>query len=201
MVLRNFWTMLANSQGGIANLSRIAAGLGISVPTATRYLDLLEDLFLVRKLQPWSANIGKRLVRTPKIYIRDSGIAHTLLKIRNQEDLLGHPVLGGSWEGFIIENLIATLPSWVTPYYYRTAAGAEIDLVLEINHQTRIAIEIKRSLTPAVSRGFTTGCEDIQASHKYFVYPGLTSYVISKDVNVVPLVEMMGIVRKMVSNN
>lgn len=200
MVLRNFWTMLANSQGGIANLSRMAAGLGISVPTATRYLDLLEDLFLVRKLQPWFANIGKRLVRTPKIYIRDSGITHTLLKIRSLDELLGHPVLGGSWEGFIIENLIAMLPSWVTPYYYRTAAGAEIDLVLEINHKTRIAIEIKRSLTPAVSKGFSIGCEDIQASHKYFVYPGQSSYVISKDVNVVPLVEMMKKIKSLVDS-
>ncbi|KAA6440319.1 ATP-binding protein [Dyadobacter flavalbus] len=197
-VLRNFWTMLANVQGGISNMSRIAAGLGISVPTANRYLDLLEDLFLVRKLQPWSVNAGKRLVRTPKIYIRDSGITHTLLKIRNQDDLLGHPVLGGSWEGFIIENLLSVLPDWVIPYYYRTAAGAEIDLVLEINHQTRIAIEIKRSLTPAVSKGFSTGCEDIQATHKYFVFPGKNSYMISGDVKVVPLIEMMDVIRKII---
>jgi predicted AAA+ superfamily ATPase len=198
-VLRNFWTMLANVQGGISNMSRIAAGLGISVPTANRYLDLLEDLFLVRKLQPWSVNIGKRLVRTPKIYIRDSGITHTLLKIRNQDDLLGHPVLGGSWEGFIIENLLSVLPDWVIPYYYRTAAGAEIDLVLEINHQTRIAIEIKRSLTPAVSKGFSAGSDDIQATHKYFVYPGKNSYMISSDVKVVPLDEMMKEIRKIVN--
>lgn len=189
--LRQLWTMLAHSQGGLLNLSKLAAGLGVSVPAVGRYIDLLEDLFLVRKLQPWASNIGKRLVRAPKVYIRDSGLTHALLKIKEYDDLLGHPAVGGSWEGFAIENLLADLPSWASPHFYRTAAGAEIDLVIEAGIKKVIAIEIKRSLSPSLSKGFIVGCEDIQATHKYFVYSGLERFRISNDVTALPLKMMM----------
>jgi len=189
--LRQFWTMIAHIQGGILNLSKLAANLGVSVPTVSRYLDLLEDLFLVRKLAPCSSNIGKRLIRTPKVYIRDSGLTHALLKIKDFEELLSHPVLGGSWEGYIIENIVSGLPEWVSFYFYRTSAGAEIDLVIEINPKKIIAIEIKRSLSPSVTKGFVLGCEDIKATHKYFVYPGKEKFPLSKDISAIPLLEMM----------
>lgn len=189
--LRQFWTMLAHVQGGILNLSKLAANLGVSVPTIGRYLDLLEDLFLVRKLAPWSSNIGKRLVRSPKVYIRDSGLTHALLKIKDFEELTGHPVLGGSWEGYIIENLVSSLPEWISFFFYRTSAGAEIDLVIEISHKKRVAIEIKRSLSPVITKGFVLGCEDIKATHKYFVYPGKEKFPLSKDVSAIPLLAIM----------
>lgn len=198
--LRHFWMMLAHVQSGILNLSKLASGLSISVPTAGRYLDLLDDLFLVRKLQPWSSNAGKRLVKSPKVYIRDSGIMHALLKIRDHEDLLGHPAVGGSWEGFVIENILAAIPPWASPYFYRTGAGAEIDLLIEIGNRKRVAIEIKRSLSPSVSKGFQVGCEDVKASHKYFVYPGKESFLLTKDVWVISLTDMMKEIKKIIGD-
>ena len=189
--LRQFWTMIAHVQGGILNLSKLAGNLGVSVPTVSRYLDLLDDLFLVRKLAPWSSNIGKRLIRSPKVYIRDSGLTHALLKIKDFDELISHPVLGESWEGYIIENLVSSLPEWVSFYFYRTSAGAEIDLIIEINQKKIVAIEIKRSLSPSLTKGFIIGCEDIKATHKYFVYPGKEKFPLSKDVSAIPLLEMM----------
>ena len=189
--LRQLWTMLAHIQGGLLNLSRLASGLGASVPAVSRYIDLLEDLFLVRKLQPWASNVGKRLVRAPKVYIRDSGLTHNLLKIKDYDDLLGHPAVGGSWEGFVIENLLADLPSWASPHFYRTSAGAEIDLVIEAGNKKVIAIEIKRSLSPSLSKGFLIGCEDVNATHRYFVYSGAERFRMSKEVTAVPLKMMI----------
>ena len=183
--------MLAHIQGGLLNLSRLAGGLGVSVPAVGRYLDLLEDLFLVRKLQPWASNVGKRLVRAPKVYIRDSGLTHTLLKIKDYDDLLGHPAVGGSWEGFVIENLLADLPSWASPHFYRTSAGAEIDLLIEAGNKKVIAIEIKRSMSPSLSKGFLSGCEDVGATHRYFVYSGVERFRISKEVTALPLTMMI----------
>jgi len=189
--LRQLWTMLAHIQGGLLNVSRLAGGLGASVPAVGRYIDLLEDLFLVRKLQPWASNAGKRLVRAPKAYIRDSGLTHTLLKIKDYDDLLGHPAVGGSWEGFVIENLLGDLPSWVSPHFYRTSAGAEIDLVIEAGNKKMIAIEIKRSMSPSASKGFLIGCEDVNATHRYFVYAGTERFRISKEVTAIPLKMMI----------
>ena len=129
--LDRFWTMLAHNQGTTLNAAQLAKGLEVSGTTVGRYLDLMVDLLLVRRLKPWTYNVGKRLVRSPKVYVRDSGITHTLLNISTINDLLGHPVVGGSWEGFVIENILSVLPAGVQPYYYRTAGGAELDLVLE----------------------------------------------------------------------
>ena len=145
--LHRFWTMLAHVQGGLFNAAQLARGLAVDGKTVVRYLDLLVDLMLVRRLPPFQANVGKRLVKAPKVYVRDSGIVHALLNIGDYEGLLGHPVSGTSWEGFVIENLIAAAPMRTEPLFYRTAAGAEVDLLLEIPKHGLWAIEIKRGLS------------------------------------------------------
>ena len=170
--LRRFWTMLAHAQGGLSNAAALAEGLGVSGQTVGRYLDLLVDLMLVRRLQPWHANVGKRLVKSPKIYVRDSGLVHALLGLGTLESLLGHPVVGGSWEGFCIETLIAASPAGTEPYFYRTSAGAELDLLLRLPDGTIWALEIKRTTAPKVSRGFHQAVEDINADQKILVYAG-----------------------------
>jgi hypothetical protein len=169
--LRRFWTMLAHLQGQQMNAANIAASLGVTGQTVARYLDLLTDLLLVRRLPPWAGNVGKRLVRAPKVYVRDSGLVHALLDLASADDVLGHPVAGGSWEGMVIESLIAAAGD-MTAYFYRTSAGAEIDLVLEGARGKRYAIEIKRSTAPVVSKGFWNGCDDIGAAEAIVVYPG-----------------------------
>jgi predicted AAA+ superfamily ATPase len=191
VTLRRLWTMLAHSQGEQVNVAKLAGGLDVSAHTAKRYIELLEDLLLVRTLRPWAGNIKKRLVKAPKVYIRDSGIAHALLNLTTLDDVLGHPVVGASWEGFALENILSVMPDGATSWFYRTAAGAEIDLVIEQGLRQRIAIEIKRSLAPSVSKGFHLGCEDIKAKHRYIVYPGAEKYPISNGVIVMPLVDMM----------
>ncbi len=191
VTLRRLWTMLAHTQGEQVNLSKLAGGLDVSVPTVTRYIDLLEDLLLVRTLRPWAGNIKKRLVKAPKVYIRDSGIAHALLHLTTRDDVLGHPVAGASWEGFALENILSVMPEGATSWFYRTAAGAEIDLVIERGVRQRVAIEIKRSLAPSVSKGFHVGCEDITATRRYIVYPGTEQYPVSNGAIIMPLVDMM----------
>jgi predicted AAA+ superfamily ATPase len=195
VTLRRLWTMLAHNQGGQLNTAQLGANLDVAAPTAKRYIELLEDLLLIRSLRPWFGNIGKRLVKTPKVYIRDSGLVHALLNLKSMEDLLGHPVVGASWEGYVIENLISCLPIGVTPWFYRTSAGAEIDLVVEKNEKNMYAIEIKRSLSPAVSKGFYLGCEDIGATHRYLVYPGNEKFSIGKNITVIPLLDLMAELR------
>ena len=168
--LRRFWTMLAHEQGGLLNAAKLAGNLGVSGQSVARYLDLLVDLMLVRRLPPMRSNAGKRLVKSPKVYIRDAGLTHALLGIESQEDLLGHPVVGGSWEGFCIENLIAAAPRGTEASFYRTSAGAEIDLVLKLPQGRIWAIEIKRTTSPKVSRGFHTAAEELDATKRILVY-------------------------------
>lgn len=170
--LRRFWTMLAHAQGGLLNASSLAEGLGVSGQTVGRYLDLLVDLMLVRRLQPWHENAGKRVVKSPKVFVRDSGLVHALLGLGSLESVLGHPVVGGSWEGFSIETLIAAAPVGTEHFFYRTAAGAELDLVLRLPGNAIWAIEIKRTTTPKVSRGFHLSVDDIKADRKILVYAG-----------------------------
>ncbi|MDF0598738.1 ATP-binding protein [Psychromarinibacter halotolerans] len=170
--LRRFWTMLAHAQGGLLNAAALAEGLGVSGQTVGRYLDLLVDLMLVRRLQPRHENAGKRLVKSPKVFVRDSGLVHALLGLGSLESVLGHPVIGGSWEGFCIETLIAAAPIGTEPFFYRTSAGAELDLVLRFPSDTIWAIEIKRTTTPKVSRGFHLSVDDIKADRKILVYAG-----------------------------
>jgi len=175
--LRRFWQMLAHNQGQMFNGAQLAAGLGVSGHTIARYLDILVDLLLVRRLQPWASNARKRLVRSPKVYVRDSGLVHALLGIRTQEELFGHPIVGPSWEGMLIENILSSLPAAVRPWFYRTSAGAEIDLVLEFGHKNIWAIEIKRSISnPVPSKGFYIGCADLKAARQIVLYPGKESY-------------------------
>jgi len=194
-LLRNLWTMLAHSQGGQLNIAKLSANIGVTAPTTKRYIELLEDLLLVRSLRPWAGNIGKRLVKSPKVYIRDSGLTHALLNITTMDHLLGHPVVGASWEAYIIENLLSCLPTGATPWYYRTSAGAEIDLVIEKGQQ-KYVIEIKRSMAPALSKGFYLGCEDIGATQGFIVYPGRERFPVTKEVMAIPLLEMMKEVKK-----
>ena len=168
--LRRFWTMLAHDQGGLLNAARLAAGLGVSGQSVARYLDLLVDLMLVRRLPPWHANVGKRLVKSPKVYIRDPGLTHALLGLETREALLGHPVVGGSWEGFCIENLIAAAPRGTEASFYRSSAGAEIDLILKLPDHRLWAIEVKRTTAPKVTRGFHIAADGLGVAERILVY-------------------------------
>lgn len=170
--LQRFWTMLAHVQGGLLNAASLARSLAVDGKTIARYLDLLVDLLLVRRLQPFHANVGKRLVKAPKVYVRDSGIVHALLNITSRDSLLGHPVSGATWEGFVIENLLACAPWGTIPTFYKTAAGAEIDLLLELPGHGLWAIEIKRGLTARLEKGFYLACEDLKPSRRFIVNAG-----------------------------
>lgn len=189
--LRRFWTMLAHNQGQTFNAASFAKGLEVNGITTSRYLDLMVDLLLVRRLSSWTTNSRKRLVKAPKTYVRDSGICHALLRIKTLDELLGHPVVGGSWEGFVIENIISSLPRHASYGYYRTAGGAEIDFVIELSNQELWAIEIKRSLAPTISKGFYMACEDLKPTKKFIVYAGDERFPIAKDVEVISLRDIM----------
>lgn len=188
--LRRFWTMLAHNQGGLINASRLAAGLEVSSQTVSRYTDLLVDLLLVRRLQPYHVNVGKRLVKSPKVYIRDSGLTHALLNIADRNALLGHPVVGASWEGFVIENLITAAPAFTVPGFYRTSGGAEINLLLELPGGERWAIEVKRSRAAKPARGFYEACEDLKPAKRFVVHAGQERYPVSADVEAIGLREL-----------
>jgi predicted AAA+ superfamily ATPase len=193
ITLRRFWTMLAHHQAQLFNASKLAANLDVSSPTTARYLDMMVDLMLVRRLQPWFSNIGKRLVKAPKTYIRDSGVLHSLLGISSFDQLLGHPVVGSSWEGFAIENILSVAPAHCRPWFYRTAAGAEIDLILEFPNGLW-AIEIKHGTAPKLSRGFHEGCKDLQPVKALVVYAGDEQYPLSEGTSAIGLSDMMRLV-------
>ncbi len=191
--LRRFWTMLAHHQGGLLNTTQFARNLGVDVKTAGGYLGLLVDLLLVRRLPPWHANLGKRLVKSPKVFIRDSGITHALLNIPDKEALLAHPVVGASWEGFAIENLLANAMAadpMVQAYFYRSSGGAEIDLLLAWPEGRLWAIEIKRSLAPKLERGFHAACADLKPERRFVIYPGDERYRLAEDIEAVPLPQL-----------
>ena len=188
--LRRFWTMLAHQQGGLLNAAALSRSLGVDGKTVAAWLDLMVQMLLVRRLPAWHANLRKRLVKSPKVYVRDSGLVHALLGIHDTEALLGHPVAGASWEGFVIENIINTAASRGRPVqasFYRSIAGAEIDLLLTWPSGATWAVEIKRSLAPVLRRGFHSGCDDVQPSRKLLVYPGSETYRVAEDVQVMPL--------------
>ncbi len=189
--LRRFWTMLAHNQGQLFNASAFARGLDVKSVTTTRYLDLMVDLLLVRRLRAWTSNLGRRLVKAPKVFIRDSGICHALLGIENTNDLLGHPVIGGSWEGFVIENIIGFLPNRATYGYYRTSKGAEVDLVIDDGKGELLAIEIKRTTSPSISRGFYSACEDLKPTKKYLVHGGSETFPLAENVEAISFVELL----------
>lgn len=189
--LRRFWIMLSHCQGTMVNHSTLANSLGVSSQTVARYLDLLVDLLLVRRLPPWSGNVLKRLVRSPKIYLRDSGLVHTLLGLKTEEDLLSHPIAGGSWEGFVIENILSSLPFGTETSYYRDSSGAEVDLILEFGRGERWAIEIKRGSFPSVARGFHTACDAIQATRRLVIYPGREAFSLKQNIEVLGLSQII----------
>jgi len=185
--LRRFWTMLAHNHGQLWNASRLAAGLGLTAPTVRHYLDILEGTFTIRQLQPYHANVGKRLTKSPKVYLRDSGILHTLLNLRTLEDLFGHPTAGSSWEGFVIEQILGSALKGRTPYFYRTAAGAEIDLVLVPGSGKPVAIEVKRSSAPSPGKGFWNAYRDLGCEQGFVVYPGSEAYPLGEGVTALPI--------------
>jgi predicted AAA+ superfamily ATPase len=181
--LRRLWTMLAHSQGGLLNQSQLAASLAISGQTVARYIDLLCDLLLVRRLPAWHGNVGKRLIRAPKVYVRDSGLVHALLGLETLDAVLGHPVAGASWEGFVIEQLIAAAQD-AEASFYRTSHGAEADLVLTARNGETWVIEVKRSSAPTVSRGFHQAASDVGATHRWLVAPVANAYPLREGIQV-----------------
>ena len=187
--LGRFWKMCAHSHGSLLNASKLADSLGVSSHTVRSYIDLLSHTFMLRVLLPDASNLKKRLVKSPKIYIRDSGILHTLLDIRTHDDLLSHPILGASFEGFAMENILAFAKSF-EPSFYRTSAGAEIDLILRRGRRT-LAVELKSSSVPSVSKGFWNALEDIAPDEAFVVAPVKESYPIKRNVMVSPLQEII----------
>ncbi|MBN4076704.1 ATP-binding protein [Mariprofundus ferrooxydans] len=183
--LGRFWRMLAHSHGQTLNASKLADSMGVSAHTIRKYIDLLEQTFVVRALKPWSGNIKKRLIKSPKVYIRDSGLMHALLDIESMDQLFSHPVYGSSYEGFVIENILTQLPRWQASYY-RTSNGAEIDLVLEKSNR-KIAIEIKSSTCPKLSKGNWSAFESLNADACYVVAPVEQTYPLSDKVQVISL--------------
>lgn len=189
--LERFWTMLAHCQGGLLNASKLASGIGVSAPTVTSYLGLLVDLLLVRRLPPYLRNVGKRLVKSPKTYVRDSGLLHALLGIGDFDSLLGHPVIGASWEGFVIENLLAAAPAGTKASFYRTAAGAEMDLVLELGAKHGVwAIEIKRSAAPGLQKGNHHALSDIAPRRSFYVHGGSDRFPMTSTTEAIGLHEL-----------
>lgn len=189
--LERFWTMLAHNQGNPINASKLASNLDVSGTTIARYIDLLVDLLLIRKLPPYTTNVKKRLVKSPRIYVRDSGITHALLNIETINDLFGHPVVGKSWEGFVIENVISTLPQRVRYYYYRTSGGAEIDLILEFGINKLWAIEIKKGSNLTLGKGFYEACNTLKPERKFVIHSGADTFPMSEEISAISLSDFL----------
>lgn len=191
--LKKFWQMVSHFHGQQIVYSDLAKSLEVSHPTVKSYLDILTDFYMIRQLPPWAGNTKKRLVKSPKIYLRDSGILHKLLNISNIETLFGHPILGASWEGFVVENIIGQLSNKWQYSYYRSAAQTEIDLVLEGPDEMVWAVEIKRSASPKITRGFHIACEDIKATAKYIIYSGRDTYPVGNNTQVIGLIAFLNL--------
>jgi predicted AAA+ superfamily ATPase len=189
--LRRLWTMMAHLQGETINYSKLASNLEVDAKTVTNYIDILTDLLLVRRLEPWHTNVKKRLVKSPRYYVRDSGILHRLLGINYYDALLSNPVLGKSWEGFAIENIHSVLPSRAETYFYRTAAGAEIDLVINMPSSETWAVEIKHGVAPKIGKHYSNTCDDVGAAHKYILYGGDDEFPVGNDVRIISLAGLM----------
>lgn len=187
--LRRLLTMCAHNQGQQLNLSKLGESLGLTHPTIKRYIDLLEQTFIVRTIPPFEINIKKRLVKSPKVFVRDSGVLHQLLAIPNFNSLLGHPIFGSSWEGIVLENIIVNRPSW-DYFFYRTATGDEIDLVLKKGNQV-IAIECKASDAPKVSKGFYRSLEVIKPNKTYIIAPTNDTYQLQENITVIGLANFL----------
>jgi predicted AAA+ superfamily ATPase len=188
--LRRFWTMLAHNQGALLNAADLARALAVDGKTIARYLDLLVDLLLVRRLPPYATNLGKRLVKSPKVYVRDSGLVHTLLRLDDLDAVLGHPVAGASWEGFVIETLLRAAPERTQASFYRTATGVELDLLLELPGNRRWGIEIKRGLAPKVEPGLRTALADLRPERAFLAYGGEERYPKGEGIEAIGVVEL-----------
>lgn len=189
--LRRLWTMLAHLQGETVNYSKLASNLEVDAKTVSSYIDILTDLLLVRRLEPWHANVKKRLVKSPRFYVRDSGVLHRLLGINSYDELLSNPVLGKSWEGFAVENLLSVLPNRAEAYFYRTAAGAEIDLVIKLPSSEIWAIEIKHGVAPKLGKHYSQTCDDVGAAYKYVLYGGDDEFSVGNKVKIISLLGLM----------
>ena len=189
--LRLLWTMLAHLQGETVNYSKLAANLEIDGKTVTKYIDILTDLLLIRRLEPWFVNVKKRLVKSPRYYVRDSGILHRLLSIGNFDALLSNPILGKSWEGFVVENIHSVMPRLAESYFYRTAAGAEVDMVIKMPNGEVWAVEIKHGVAPKIGKHYSKTCDDVGATHKFIVYGGDDKFTIGNNVWMISLPKIM----------
>lgn len=189
--LRRLWTMLAHLQGETINYTKLAGNLEVDRKTINFYIDILIDLLLVRRVEPWHVNVKKRLIKSPRYYVRDSGILHRLLGIGDYDTLLSNPILGKSWEGFVIENIHSVMPRFAETYFYRTAAGAEIDLVIKMPNREIWAIEIKHGSAPKISKHYSQTCNDVGASHKFIVYGGNDEFPIGDNVRMISLPKIM----------
>lgn len=189
--LRRLWTMLAHLQGETVNYSKLAANLEIDGKTVANYIDILTGLLLVRRIEPWHANVKKRLIKSPRYYVRDSGILHRLLGIGNYDALLSNPILGKSWEGFVVENIHSVMPRLAETYFYRTAAGAEIDLVIKMPNAEIWAVEIKHGVAPKIGKHYSKTCDDAGATHKFVVYGGDDEFPIGGNAWMISLPRIM----------
>ena len=195
--LRRMWTMLAHQQGGLLDVSPLGKNLMLDAKTVHRYLDMLVDLILLRRVQPWHSNTGKRLVKSPKVYVRDSGLVHALLGIGTHDALLSHPVVGNSWEGFALETLINAAPLNTSSGFYRTSNGAEVDLLLDMPGHGLWAMEVKRGAASKPRRGFYSACEDLQPVKRWLVYPGAETYPVGDGVQVIGLRALIGVIQQL----
>jgi len=191
--MRRLWSMLAHNNSQQVNYSKLGESLGVSYKTIKSYIDTLTDFYMVRQLQPWSGNTKKRLVKAPKLYLRDSGLMHRFLTIADFESLLGHPAIGASWEGYVVEQILNQVSDRWRSSFYRTSAQAEVDLILEGPNQQVWAIEVKRSLAPSVSKGFYYACDDIRATHRFVVYPGGDNFPLAEGTEVMGLLGFLDV--------
>jgi predicted AAA+ superfamily ATPase len=195
--LRRFWTMVAHCHSQLWNASRIAESMGIDHKTARRYLDVLQDTFMIRQILPYFANTKKQLIKSPKVYIRDSGILHNLLKIDSFEILQSHPVVGSSWEGFCVEQILTAIPSRWDVSFYRTRSGAEVDIIIQpVQMMQPIAVEIKYSTAPKLTKGFWNAYNDINPQKAFVVYPGKDDYPIAENIWVLPISQVSKIAKR-----
>lgn len=189
--LRRLWTMLAHLQGETINYSKIASNLEMDSKSVSHYIEILTDLLLVRRVEPWHSNVKKRLIKAPRFYVRDSGLQHRLLGIHRHDALLSNPVLGKSWEGFVLENIHSVLPRLAETYFYRTAAGAEIDLVIKMPSSEIWAVEIKHGSAPKLGKHYSAICDDVGAHRKFIVYGGDDEFPIGADLNMISLPKLL----------
>ncbi|SEA31781.1 hypothetical protein SAMN05192529_113100 [Arachidicoccus rhizosphaerae] len=199
--LKRFWTMLAHYHGQQVVTTDLARSLGVSHTTIKAYMEILTDFYMIRQIQPWSGNTKKRLVKTPKTYLRDTGLLHSLLNISEFEALLGHPIIGTGWEGFVIENIVTQLSNKWRYSYYRTNDQTEVDLVLESPRNELWAIEVKRYSAPAIRMGFYNAYEDMGATHKFVIYPGSDRYPLNDETEVMGLIEFLKLLEKESANH